>query len=138
MLYAFGDRFALVAFLALFFHVFSWIRLAQLRSIWWSLPLSPSGRTQLSKLVSRLPHLRGCFAHPDKHDLTQADLALARRASRAMKDVVAHHETMEEMDRRAHALEQLPSMAEYRARLLAARLETSLEPSGLDRPRPRF
>lgn len=109
-----------------------------LRKVWWRLPLSPAGRAGLDEVVSRLPVLRASFLVMGKDGLTQADLDFARQAAKALRHVVRHQETMEDVERRAQALETLPAMAEYRARQLANQLSLSLAEPSPARPKPRL
>ena len=109
-----------------------------LRKVWWRLPLSPAGRARLDEIISTLPVLRPSFLVMGKDGLTQADLAFARQAAKALRHVVRRQETMEDMERRAQALESLPAMAEYRARQMAEKLGSSLINGVPAHPKTRF
>lgn len=101
--------------------------LARLRTAWWSLPLSDRGLEALRRLVATRPAVRAAVLTGAGVGLTQADLGLARRAEKALRAIHRAHLDVEDGERRAAALEALPSMQAYRARAQAERLEATLD-----------
>lgn len=107
----------------------SGLRLMHLRKAWWSLPLSAVGRQRLEELLFEAPAVRGPFLSRLGVNLTQADLAFARGASQVLAR--HHRQAQEEADRERNttAMEGLPAMAAYRARMLEAKLPLVETPS---------
>lgn len=104
-------------------------RVLSLRKAWWSLPLSAEGRRHLEELLFEAPAVRGPFLSRLGIDLTQADLAFVRRAHQVLAR--HHRQTQEEAEREQNtaAMEGLPAMAAYRARMLEAKLPLVETPS---------
>ena len=107
----------------------SGLRLLQLRKDWWSLPLSEVGRRHLEELLFEAPAVRGPFLSRLGTCLTHADLAFVRGAAQVLARY--HRQAQEEADREQNtaAMEGLPAMADYRARVLEANLPMAEAPS---------
>ena len=103
--------------------------LSRLKGAWWGAPITREGRRSLDEILYRLPFLRTHFSALNRPHLVQADLAFAREVERKLRHVARAQESLEDLSRREEALEQIPSVAEYRARQLAAKMEVSLPPS---------
>ena len=107
----------------------SGLHLLHLRKAWWSLPLSAVGRQRLEEILFEAPAVRGPFLSRLGVNLTQADLAFARGASQVLAR--HHRQAQEDADREQNtaAMEGLPAMAAYRARVLEANLPMAEAPS---------
>lgn len=103
--------------------------LSRLKGAWWGAPITREGRRSLDEILYRLPFLRTHFSALNRPHLVQADLAFAREVERKLRHVARAQESMEDLSRREEALEQIPSVAEYRARQLAAKMEVNLPTS---------
>ncbi len=107
----------------------SGLSLLHLRKAWWSLPLSAVGRQRLEELLFEAPAVRGPFLSQLHTSLSHADLAFVQGAAQVLAR--HHRQAQEEADREQNttAMESLPAMAAYRARVLEANLPMAEAPS---------
>jgi hypothetical protein len=94
----------------------------RLKKSWWSLPLSPAGVTRLELLLSDAPALRDPFLSRVGAGLTQADLAFVQEASKVLERHHLQAKAEEDQAKNTAAMDSLPAMAAYRARVLEAAL----------------
>lgn len=114
--------------------------LRKLRHLWWGLPLSTNGRNQLERLFIYCPTVAGPVLAHMQVEPTQADLAFARRAASKLRRFQLEVVELQQIQEQAKAIEDLPAIAEFRARQKATQLELAWaeETASAVRPRPRL
>ena len=106
----------------------------RLRASWWTLPLSPAGRRRLDQELSNAPALFGPFVAQLGTTLTQADLAFVQEASKVLERHHRQAQEAEDQQKNTAAMDSLPAMAAYKARVL----EAALPPAQAAPARPRL
>lgn len=101
---------------------------------WWSLPLGPEGREELNRMLFENPASKEPFLARLGPGMVQADLAFVRQAAGVLERYQREEAHQQELERAAAAIEGLPAMATYRARLL----ENALHKGEPNRPNARL